>query len=155
MGKFKTLLALAAAGSMIVSVPAAAAGKDVESATTLRRLDMMLMVTSLRCRFGADDFRVEYDAFRVRHMPTLRDAALLVTADLSRKLGQRGATDAFDRMSVAMANHYGTGHPGMSCAELKRATGDLRRLPDSAALLAAADRLLDPADNAVVMVARR
>ena len=43
-------------------------------AEQLRRLDIMLMVTSLRCRHGADDFRSDYQRFTARHLATLNEA---------------------------------------------------------------------------------
>ncbi|MGC1270364.1 MAG: S-adenosyl-L-homocysteine hydrolase [Croceibacterium sp.] len=132
-----------------------AMAQDVETAASLRRLDMMLMVTSLRCRFGEDDFRVEYDRFRASNLPVLRDAALMVTGEFTRQYGKQGAIREFDRMNVAMANYYGAGHPRLDCHELKQAAGQLVAPQGEAGLVAAAARLLDSGDNAGTQLARR
>lgn len=153
MNTHRGWVAAAVAVMMGVCVPAQA--QSVEEAVQVRQLDMMLMVTSLRCRFGQDDFRGEYDAFRVRHLPSLRDSALLVTADYARRMGQRGATDAFDRISVAMANRYGAGHPTMDCAQLKQAVGALTAVDGVAGLVAAANTMLEPDVAADVVLAQR
>ncbi|MEO0063208.1 MAG: hypothetical protein RLZZ08_1768 [Pseudomonadota bacterium] len=154
MGIFKTGCAVLGAAAMVLGGPASAA-QDVQTAASLRRLDMMLMVTSLRCRFGADDFQAEYDQFRASHIASLRDAALQVTDELSRQYGKQGAMNQFDKMSVAMANYYGAGHPRLSCADLKAETATMARIPGEAVMVAAAGRMLDGGDKAGMLLARR
>ena len=145
-------LAACAALAVVPAIPAAA--QDVETATSLRRLDMMLMVTSLRCRFGSDDFRADYDRFRASNLPSLRDAALTVTGEFTRRYGKQGAVTQFDRMSVAMANYYGAGHPRLDCGQLKREVGQMTAALGDVRLAQAATRLLDD-DGAGTMLARR
>ena len=41
----------------------------------IRKLDIMLMVTSLRCRTGADDFQPQYRKFSAAHITSLNAAA--------------------------------------------------------------------------------
>lgn len=129
-----------AAVSAILSAPAAA---QVQSdAEKIRRLDMMLMATSLRCRLSADNFQADYAGFVARQRPSLTKA----NADLRRQFSRSGdvhaAERALDRISTDMANQYGTGHPWLSCAELKQATRTLAAMQGEAPLLEAADQLL-------------
>jgi hypothetical protein len=155
MGKTKWLAALCAAGSLLAGMPAAAKS-EVQAATQLRQLDMMLMVTSLRCRFGADDFRVDYDAFRKNHAAELKTASLLVLGDMTKRLGRNGAVSAYDRLSTGMANSYGMGHPRLGCAELKQATRSLASARGLHPLADAADGLLsEGAGQRGTMLAQR
>lgn len=50
-------------------------GRIDDSAEQLRRLDIMLMVTSLRCRKTVDDFQADYGDFTQEHLSELNDAA--------------------------------------------------------------------------------
>lgn len=153
MGYARCCAAVLAAGALLAGVPAAA--QTVEAGTKLRHLDMMLMVTSLRCRFGADDFQADYDAFRAHNAEALKEAAVVVLDDMTRRLGRNGAVNEYDRMSTGMANTYGLGHPTLGCADLKQATEALTAAADEAALLAAADQLLDAAPASPVLLAQR
>jgi hypothetical protein len=147
-------LALAAA-VLLAGSPAEAQARSLESAEKLRRLDIMLMVTALRCRFGEDNFQDDYDAFATRHLAELNAAARTLTAELARRHGASGARRALDRMSTGIANGYGMGHPDLECAELKSATRDLANETDPAALVAAADRLIELPQESVLLLARR
>ncbi len=143
MHKFRTFTAaLAAAATLALALPAQAqsVGDDAEK---LRRLDIMLMVTGLRCRTGANDFRADFQAFEAAHLATLNGAAAAMKADLVARHGAAGAARALDRVSTGMANQYGQGHPWLDCADLKAATQTLARTKGRAALVAAADELLD------------
>lgn len=115
---------------------------------------MMLMVTSLRCRTGPDDFQPEYERFRANYMPQLRSAAMLVMAEFTRQVGARGAVDAFDRMSVSMANEFGAGHPRLSCGELKQKVAELAVARGEGPLAEASSLLLGPGRQPI-RVARR
>lgn len=129
-----------AAVSLIATTPAAAGGLD--DAEKVKRLDIMLMVSSLRCRNGTDDFRPEYQRFSARHLGTLNDAHRTMKADYVRKHGAKGGNRALDRVSTGMANRYGRGHPWMDCAELKQVAGQLADSAESSELKAAAEELL-------------
>ncbi len=124
--------------------PARAQDRTAEAAQ-LRRLDIMLMVTSLRCRLGADDFGPEYAAFTARHLATLNDAGRVLQ-------GGRGVR-ALDTISTTMANRYGTGHPWLDCAALRGVAGQLAAAPDRHHLLAAADELLADSPRRTGLVA--
>ncbi|WP_150124959.1 S-adenosyl-L-homocysteine hydrolase [Tsuneonella mangrovi] len=138
-------LALVATAGMMM--PQTAAAETAHEARQLRSLDIMLMVSSLRCRMGPDNFQADYQRFTSRHIGMLNSAGHVLQADLNRRYGTTRGRAAFDRLSVGMANKYGRGHPWMSCMELKSATRDLAQTApnDRASLLAAADTML--ADN--------
>lgn len=153
MGYAKWCAAALAAGAMLSAMPAAGQ-TEVEASTQLRRLDMMLMVTSLRCRFGADNFQASYEAFKRRHAATLRTAAEQSLSDMTRRMGRNGAIQAFDRLSTGMANSYGLGHPTMDCAQLKQAAANLLEIQGRPALVAAANSLLDGGDAAFRLAQR-
>lgn len=153
MGYARLLGAAAAATALLAATPLAAQS-EVEASTQLRRLDMMLMVTSLRCRFGPDNFQASYDSFRSRHSAALRVAAEQVLGDMTRRMGRKGAIAQFDRMSTGMANAYGNGHPYLDCAELKAVAGELARIEGRTALVAAAADLLDSRVPAIKLAQR-
>jgi len=111
-------------------------------AEKLRRLDIMLMVTGLRCRATADDFQADFQAFEASHMAELNAAQARLHSDMVARFGKAGANRELDRLSVTMANKYGGGHPWLSCHELKSAAQDLTQAPGEAPLLAAADAML-------------
>jgi len=154
MGYTRKGAAALAVAALLAGSPATAEN-NLETAEKLRRLDIMLMVTALRCRFGESNFQAEYDAFSVRHLATLNAAARDLTAELARAHGARGAQRALDQMSTGIANGYGMGHPRLECAELKRATQELTEASDPASLVAAADRLIDQPQQSVFLLARR
>ena len=142
---YRSLAAGLAAVSMLVLIPAVArAGDAGGESEKLRRLDIMLMVSSLRCRFGPDDFRPDYNRFAANHLATMNAAGKSLQNDLSRRHGSAAAKKALDRMSVGMANTYGQGHPWLGCGQLKAVARELADAPDRLVLLAAADALLSP-----------
>lgn len=140
MGIVKGVAASLAAGAMLFSMPAMAG--NMSDAEKLRRLDIMLMVTGLRCRTTADNFQPDYGRFTTIHYATLNGAAQTMKAEMARRFGSAGANRALDKLSVTMANDYGSGHPWLSCAQLKQVTRDLVAARGPAPLLAAADQLL-------------
>jgi len=141
--------------ALLAGSPAGAQARSLENAEKLRRLDIMLMVTALRCRFGADNFQADYDAFATRHLAELNAAARTLTAELARRNGASGARRALDRMSTGIANGYGMGHPDLECGALKRATQELANESDPEALAAAADRLVGLPQESVFLLAQR
>jgi hypothetical protein len=141
-----------AAMSMLISVPAQAGSWS--QAEKLRRLDIMLMVTGLRCRTTADNFQADYGRFTTAHLPALNAASRSLKTELSRRHGAAGANRALDRLSVQMANDYGQGHPWLSCGQLKQVARNLATVKGSAPLLAAADELLGERGNTQVAMVR-
>ncbi len=145
------------AATLATSVAGAAvpAAGSLSGAEKLRRLDIMLMVTSLRCRNTADNFNVEYGRFTTSHMPALNQANAQLRGEMARKFGPAGANRALDRLSTVMANAYGQGHPWLSCAQLKMAANDLAQVRGSATLMEAADQLLGDGRGSELAYARR
>ena len=139
-----------AAISLAAGTPALASGagaSDMGAAEKIRRLDIMLMVTGLRCRTGADNFQADYRKFTTNHIATLNRSA----RSLSAEMGQR----ALDRLSVTMANDYGQGHPWLSCKELKMVARNLAEVRGDAPLIEAADQLLGSGGTTRFAFARR
>lgn len=147
--------ALAALSIVVVGSPASAAAMDSASASKLRQLDIMLMVSALRCRHSSHGFQADYYRFSEAHLSELNGASRYLEKELGRHHGATGAKRALDKMSVAMANTYGQGHPDMDCEQLKIATRELASNDQPGALLAAADRLLMRADGGRVNLAAR
>ena len=149
-----SLLAMAAlAIGLVASNPVhAATGGGAEK---LRRLDIMLMVTGLRCRNTADNFTVEYGHFTTNHMAELNQANAQLREDLGARFGAARANRELDRLSTEMANQYGQGHPWLSCADLRSVTRDLADVRGTDTLLEAADQLLGGVDSGQLAMARR
>ena len=137
----KGLVACLAAVSMVVSVPAAAGGMG--QAEKIRRLDIMLMVTGLRCRTSKDNFQRDYGRFTTNHIDELNAAAHELKANYSARVGAGKADRALDKLSVQMANQYGQGHPWLSCGQLKQVARTLADMRGLNPLVEAANDLLD------------
>lgn len=150
---FKKTMAAAATAAVLLITPTTASAQSQHE--QIRKLDIMLMVTSLRCRMGADDFQPHYRKFSATHITALNQAARSLESGLVARHGKKGATRALDRISVGMANQYGQGHPWLGCAELKEITEDLSKSKDPAVLSQAADELLGPAPRSGGRWARR
>ncbi len=140
MGIAKGFAAAAAVLGLLASAPAAAGPH--EDAEKLRRLDIMLMVTGLRCRTTPHNFQADYGRFTTRHIATLNMASRHLQSQLAARVGPEKAARALDKISVTMANTYGQGHPWLSCAELKVAARSLAQAEGPAVLVEAADQLL-------------
>lgn len=121
MGKLTKTLAGLAACAALASGSAVQADPIVSNAENIRKLNIMLMVTSLRCRSGEHDFQAEYQRFTTTHLANLNRAGGHLRRDLQARLGAKGSKRALDRIGVGIANSYGDGHPWMDCAELKNA----------------------------------
>ena len=130
----------ALAMGLMCAPPAQAAA--MSGAEKIRRLDIMLMVTGLRCRTTADNFTADYGRFTSSQLSELNEAAAELRADLATRHGQAGANRALDRLSTGMANGYGQGHPWLSCGDLKLVARNLANVRGRAVLEEAADQLL-------------
>ena len=137
----KGFAACVAAAGMVLSFPAAAGGMG--QAEKIRRLDIMLMVTGLRCRTTRDNFQHEYGRFTTNHIGELNAAARELKADYAAKLGPAKAERALDKLSVQMANQYGQGHPWLDCGQLKQVASTLADMRGLQPLVEAANDLLD------------
>ena len=129
--------ALATSGGILAEVSGGMSGAE-----KLRRLDIMLMVTSLRCRDTLDDFQLEFSNFEANHTGDLKVANRQLQADFIRKYGAGGAAKQMDHIKVEMANTYGNGHPWMGCHDLKSMTHDMALMRGPAPVLTVADQLL-------------
>ena len=136
---FTKYAAASLAALAVLATPVSVQAGAADDAEAVRKLDIMLMVTSLRCRKTADNFQADYQRFSSAHLTTLNAASKTLQADLVRS-GNTGKR-ALDKISVSMANAYGNGHPWLGCGELKQITRSLAA--DKASRLAAvADDLL-------------
>ena len=149
----KLVAACLAAASIVTSVPANAG--DVSQAEKLRRLDIMLMVTGLRCRTTADNFQADYGRFTGNHLSELNAANASLRGEMARRYGSAGANRALDRLSTTMANSYGQGHPWLGCGELKMVARHLAQAKGRAPLVEAAEQLLAPSGSTQLAWARR
>ena len=125
-----------------LAVPFSAQAGSHDDAEALRKLDIMLMVTSLRCRTTTDNFQPEYQRFSSSNLTALNAAARSLQASMAKQTGVAGAKKALDKISVGMANAYGRGHPWLGCAELKQITQNLSSGNDAGQLATAAGELL-------------
>jgi hypothetical protein len=123
-------------------VRAAPVALTMDQAEKLRKLDIMLMVTSLRCRNTSDNFQPDFQRFEAAHLTTLNSASSKMRQSLVSRYGEAGANKALDRLSTGMANQYGQGHPWLGCGELKTATRSLAAMKGTPPLYEAADQLL-------------
>lgn len=138
----RTKLASALAAALLMQSATVLANPGTGGAEQIRRLDIMLMVTGLRCRTSSDNFQADYARFSRNHLGELNAAAAVMRADYARLYGASGAQRAVDRVSTSMANAYGQGHPWLSCAELRMVTKGLADMQGRAPLEEAAYQLL-------------
>lgn len=153
MNRMGALIAAMAAGGLACAMPAQAANRA--DAEKLRRLDIMLMVTSLRCRTTPDNFQPEFQRFEAAHLDELNDASRELRDSFVASSGVAGASRALDRISTSMANQYGQGHPWLGCADLKITTRILTGIHGRETLVEAADQLLAPSGDSRMALARR
>jgi hypothetical protein len=151
MNRISGIAAGVAALSMVLAAPASAS--SIDSAEKIRKLDIMLMVTALRCRKGSDNFQSDYERFSASHLAELNAASDTLKADLSKRQGAAGAKRALDKLSTSMANAYGNGHPWLDCAGLKQVARELASSRQPGVLLAAADEYLGSTRGRVALAA--
>jgi hypothetical protein len=137
---------------LLIIVTAALATKPAQAcwnaaeqdAAKISSLNMLLMVSALRCRNGADNFLPEYNAFVKSNNSVLGSQNGLIRQQFSRSLGASRAELAADQLTVGFANHYGAGHETMGCSELKALTTDVSLSSHSVIELAAlADQMVE------------
>ena len=142
-----------AALGMCLASPAQAGA--MSGAEKLRRLDIMLMVTGLRCRAGRDDFMADYGRFTTRQMGSLNGAERELRQEIFARYGTFDGRRALDRLETVMANDYGRGHPWLDCGELKQVTRNLAEVEGRATLEEAADQLLARNGSPQIVLAKR
>ena len=122
-GKVAALCALAA---MIIASPAQACWTSTEQdAAKVANLNMMMMVSALRCRKGPDDFLADYNRFVKNNNPVIGSQNAAVRSHFARINGNGNADAAMDKFIIAIANSYGGGHQYLGCAQLKLVAQDL------------------------------
>lgn len=140
--------ALAASMALASVQPAQACwNDDAQNAATVARLNMMLMVTGLRCYKGADNFLPQYNRFVLSNNDILGSQHAALKSYFAQTMGPKAAEGAFDRLVIGYANDYGAGHPTMDCPQLKALATDLASHPNNVlGLLAVAERTVGRAD---------
>jgi hypothetical protein len=122
-GKAAALCALAA---MIMVSPAQACWTSAEQdAAKVANLNMMMMVSALRCRKGPDDFLADYNRFVTNNNPVIGSQNAAVRSHFARINGNGNADAAMDKFIIGIANSYGGGHQWLGCAQLKLVAQDI------------------------------
>lgn len=113
-------IATAALAAMSCNAPAYAAcwSAPEVAAAQVRDLETMLMVSALRCRLMAKNFLGEYNQLIKQSRPALTAANDLLRAHFVAAAGAKGGLDAYDRYVTSIANRYGAGAAGLSCADM-------------------------------------
>lgn len=152
MGHFTTLKAACAACAFLIAPSNLAAQESAArevyispvtaNAANIRKLNIMLMVTSLRCRQTVHDFQSEYDLFATAHQHNLAEAHQALIEEMVALHGEAGSDRALDRIGVSIANRYGEGHPTLGCLDLKNVTLQLAMSQDRVRLSQMANDLL-------------
>lgn len=124
-------------------------------AEKLHRLNVMLMVTALRCRRTSDDFTFDYQRFAGQQALPLTQAGLQLRSEYVARHGARAGLAAFERMGTSVANGYGQGHPWLDCGQLRQVTRNLSAVQGQATLAEAADQLLAPRGSSRVALVKR
>jgi hypothetical protein len=137
-GKFAVI---AAAMGILGAQPVQACWTDSEAnAASIANLNMMMMVSALRCRKGADNFLAEYNRFVKSNNATLGAQNAIIKSRFARMNGAASAEGAMDRFTIGLANRYGGGTVDMGCSELKSIASDLAsKGRDAASLIAIAN----------------
>ena len=131
------------AAAVIIAAPAHAAcwRTDEVAAAKVRDLDTMLMVSSLRCRTVDAAMVTRYNSFVVKNRVPLTQANVTLRARFAAQVGRAAALNAYDKYITKVANRYGAGAEGLSCADFAAITdAALGEVPNFANLAALADR---------------
>ncbi len=147
MTKTGKAAALSAVTAMIIASPAQSCWTNAEQdAAKVANLNMMMMVSALRCRKGPDDFLAEYNRFVKNNNPVIGSQNATVRSHFARINGNGNADAAMDKFIIGIANSYGGGHDRLGCNELKQVAQDLSRGGHNAgSLLAIARENVDEA----------
>jgi hypothetical protein len=141
MMKSGKLAVLGALAVMMTAGQANACWSNAEQeAAKVANLNMMMMVTALRCRKSSDDFLADYNRFVIRNNPMLGVQNAVVRNHFMRMNGAKAADRAMDQFVIGLANNYGAGHDRMSCGQLKDIARELAsKNHDSNSLLSIAE----------------
>jgi len=116
MGSF---IKSALAAAILVAVPVTSAqaacwSETAVSAARIRDMETMLMVSALRCRGSDPTILPAYNTF----VRTSRIALTQVNKTLRQQFANQGGLNAYDRYVTSIANRYGAGAEGLSCADM-------------------------------------
>ena len=139
--KISGKVAALALAATVVADPAQACWTDAETdAATVANLNMMMMVSALRCRNGPDNFLAEYNRFVSLNNTIIGAQNATVRGHFSRTEGVGRAEASMDHFVIDIANNYGGGHETLNCAQLHLVAIDLAQPGHNAVtLLAIAD----------------
>ena len=136
-------LIIALAATAVVAAPAQAACWKSEhvAAAKVRDMETMLMVSSLRCRATDPSMLSRYNRFVVQSRAALNEVNNGLRAHFAESVGAARAMNAYDGYVTQIANRYGAGAEGLSCADLSAITSAaLAERPTFSALVALANR---------------
>lgn len=111
---FARAAAAFAAAALPVTAAQACWSTRAADAAQVRDMETMLMVSALRCRLSGNNMLPAYNAF-------VRDsrAALTEANDVLRlHFAPKGGLNAYDRYVTSIANRYGGGAEGLTCADM-------------------------------------
>ncbi len=116
MGNFirSTLAAAVLAAVPVTSAQAACWGENAITAAKVRDMETMLMVSALRCRSTDTQILGSYNKF----VRSSRVALTQVNNTLRQQFADQGGLNAYDRYVTSVANRYGAGSDGLSCADM-------------------------------------
>lgn len=136
-------ISIATAMSLLASpVQASCWNNKQMEAIKLRHLDVMLMVTALRCRNTQFNYLPEYNQFVTKNRPVLANANIEIRNHYYGIMSKKNALNEYDRLIVSMANSYGTGHHHYDCQQLSGFTKSLSSQSNNRqSLLAVSDKI--------------
>jgi hypothetical protein len=114
----KLVTVLACAASVVTSAQANCWTPSQVAAAKVRDLDTMLMVSALRCRLTGSDLLTRYNAFVAQDRVPLTEVNDVLRAHFTESVGKAEALNAFDNYVTKVANRYGAGVEGLSCADM-------------------------------------
>ena len=135
-------LVITLAAVAIVAAPAQAAcwKTDQVDAAKVRDFETMLMVSALRCR-AHGNMLARYNKFIVNARPALTQVHDMLRAHFAEAVGASRALNEYDGYVTRVANRYGAGADGLSCADLSSITdAAVAERPSFRALAELADR---------------
>ena len=153
------VIALAAMAIVVAPAQAACWKADQVDAAKVRDFETMLMVSALRCRANGN-MLARYNRFVVQARPALTHVNDALRAHFDEAVGPSRALNAYDSYVTRVANRYGAGADGLSCADLSSITdAAVAERPSFRALAELADRagvqpLLEGSRCDVVMARR-
>lgn len=136
----RTMKAAVALCAALLAMPVQAAtcwNDNAYQAAQLKDLDIMLMVATLRCRISDVDFSADYNRFVKAKREILANANQDLRSQFAFAVGEAKALGAYDDYATKIANGYGGGAKGLSCADFAALTRAAADAPEGRATLVA------------------